>query len=285
MQTYNINQDAANNPNGFSILETYLYETLSRGILIPGVTVDRIVFTKQGQAFVNELTGEAQTTALCDATTTDNKLAVIPYEIAIDQKASFPFTGCFLSNLTDLFFDNALYDLSQDAILVQLEQALLNLLDNNNTPVTGQVALTASNILPEINKAKEEYNRALNKAPTVIIADYSISTLIKNNALVSTNERVAGMLDNVDKYDGMIIIYTDLTAYGTKFFMYRYERVKMAFVNPNEASRIPELDEVVVDGAIIRKTEDANHINRTSTMHIPFGVAVFNPLYVRSYSK
>lgn len=275
-------QDGNNNPMGLNFTKMYLAETMMDGIVIPGVTVSQVRFTKQGKAFYHELTGEAKTSELCASSRATNTNTILR-EIVIDKKISFDFAGCYLSNITDIEHDRALYELSKESMGAQLEENLLTLLDTSNTPTTATATLTADNVLTQILAAKEEYRRDTKKRPNVIIADYSIETIIKSNALVASNNVTASLQTNADMYDGMVIVYADLSAYTAKFFMYSYERVVQAFVNPDENSIIPGLSEEVVDGAIIRRTELNNEINRISTLHLPFGNSVLNPLYVRAY--
>lgn len=285
--TITVPQDASNNPMGINPLKMFLLELKSTGIFIPGVTVDKITFTKQGKAYAYEVAGAGQDIGLCDEIATVTAPTSVKHEITIDRAATFTFVGCYLTNFTEIWYDQALRQVALDAIRSQLEARLITTLDTNSTAYAAPVALTKNNILEELLNTQRAFKRTNNTMPTTVIADYDVEVFIKAGAIIAPNSNTSNLVANADSFSGLTIVYDNLTDRGVTdiFYMYRWDRVKSAFVNPDQRSVIPGMDEIPVDGMIIRKSETSRKIERETTMFMPYGMKVFNALSVTSYAR
>lgn len=283
-----IPQDGANNPAGVVVIEEFISETFVDEILIPGVTVSPVNFAKNGKYIFREIIGGAAAiTPLCD-TASGSLSSVITHHFEIDKKASAVLKGCYLTNISDIYWDKALWEETKLQIKLAMNTHFKSVLKSNNVPFNNApVVLDATNTLDEVLRMQEQYRRLNGRPATYIIADFSIETNIKRQAKVLPNNGQLGLIANVDVYQNISFVYADFSAATETNIMYmgRADYNAFGLVNPNETSVLPELHEAPVDGFIVRKSETWSEIERTVGIHLPFGLKILKPNFVMSYPK
>lgn len=286
--TVTVGQDGANNPEGVVFIEEFITETFVDEILIPGLTVSQVNFAKNGKYIFREiLGGEAGITDLC-ATGTGELSNVQTHYFPINKKATAVLKGCNLTNISDIYWDSALWAETKLQIKLALNNYFKTMLNTTNVTFNNApVKLTEINTLDEVLRTQEAYRRLNGRRATFIIADYSVETNIKREAKKLPNDGQLGLITNVDVYQDIAFLYTDLSNAANKniFYMGRADYNAFGLVDPNTSSILPELNESPVEGFIIRKSENALDIERTVGVHLPFGLKILKPNFVMAYPK